>query len=381
MARGGRLTCNGATDGTLDFAALRQLEAWLLSDAVQAAGGDHDGAVAGWVDEAGAAGFLYPEITGYYLTWLSFLRASRPEFEHEAAQRSARAVSWLARIAEEPLLPTRIYLRRNGTVDWRSAAVFSFDVAMVLRGVAQATSCVGGPALALLNSLGARFGHWFAEGTDILRSHRPPEADLSLPRRWSTEPGVHHAKAAAAILLLPDGAVASSVRTVSAKTVDHWASSGGAFTPAQKALHPELYFIEGLLLAAYPGRDTSLLPRASAQYQAVMAGQRSDGALPPDLDRPRAAVRADVLAQALRVGCLLLNPDAPGRDGRLNGLTRLAAALEMFVTSAGSVVFERESGRRYQNTWAAMFAHQALSYLQAVTAHGVVPDAWASALV
>src|ERR1039457_7443053 len=47
---------------------------WLLSEGVQLPGGSEAGGVLGWFDGASSR-FVYPETTGYYLTFLSFLHA------------------------------------------------------------------------------------------------------------------------------------------------------------------------------------------------------------------------------------------------------------------------------------------------------------------
>lgn len=369
------------TDGPVRDATVAKLEAWLLSDDVQVAGGEHDGAVVGWVEQSGAGAFLYPEITGYYLTWLSFLQVARPESEAETTRRSGRAVAWLARMAAKPLLPTRIYRNAEPDIDWRSRAVFCFDVAMVLRGVAHAIPAVGDPAREVLSGLGARFDEWFAVGDDLLRSHRLKSPDTILPQRWSTEPGPHHVKAAAAILLLPDPAIGPSAKAVAQRTLEHWAKWGTARLPAQTLVHPELYFIEGLLLAAVNSRQESLFECASDQLDSVLEGLRSDGSLPPSLDEPDAPARSDVIAQTLRAGCVLTARHPSERRAPFKALRALATALEQFLTPQGSIVFAGAPADQHRNTWSAMFAHQAFSYLRRAATDGGVPRSWVNALV
>jgi hypothetical protein len=60
---------------------------WLLGGPAQVREGLHAGAVAGCLQRHGAAAYVYPEITGYYLHWLAW-RASHwgttPEIERAA---------------------------------------------------------------------------------------------------------------------------------------------------------------------------------------------------------------------------------------------------------------------------------------------------------
>jgi hypothetical protein len=44
---------------------------WLRTSDIVFRAGPHKGAVAGWLSEDGDPSFAYPEITGYYLSWLA----------------------------------------------------------------------------------------------------------------------------------------------------------------------------------------------------------------------------------------------------------------------------------------------------------------------
>src|SRR4030081_889615 len=113
------------------------LTSWLLGDRGQVASGIHAGAAAGWVDCEGRASYVYPEITGYYLQWLAW-HAACHGVNGEMRRRAAAAQRWLLSWAFGAETPeTRIYLEPAGP-DWRNAALFFFDLAMVLRGLASA---------------------------------------------------------------------------------------------------------------------------------------------------------------------------------------------------------------------------------------------------
>ena len=118
--------------------AQRAIGGWLLGS-VQLSVGPHAGGVAGAIDGNGRPLYVYPEITGYYLQWLSW-RSLRQSPTPALAQRAVAAQRWLASwiLGPEPL-QTRAYLRAHGA-DWRNSALFCFDLAMVLRGVASAAA-------------------------------------------------------------------------------------------------------------------------------------------------------------------------------------------------------------------------------------------------
>jgi hypothetical protein len=338
--------------------AARGIEGWLMDSGVQLADGRHRGGVAGRLDGHGRPEFVYPEITGYYLVYAAWLlaggagaRSSRAD----AAARAREAVAWLRRVtADGAPLPTRIHLDEHRP-DWRNAATFSFDLAMAARGAGCFAVTAGdGEAAGLAGELAGRLAE--LAGDEVpLRSHVARDG-AGLPRRWSTLPGPHHVKAAAAVLRLPAGTADDALRAVCERTVAHWSvRRRSSWTWAD--LHPLLYCLEGELLlgACEAARPQGELAGA---YERLMAHQRADGSLPGALDGGDQAVRADVLAQAVRIGALLRAHGALDGDAWRRRLDGLARALLSHIRSDGSVAFHRGDGRG--NAWAAMFAHQAL---------------------
>jgi hypothetical protein len=338
--------------------AARAIEGWLWDSGVQLADGPHRGAVAGWLDRDGRPEYAYPEITGYFLVYAAWLMAGGAGSGvrgRDAARRARQAVGWLLRAtADGSPLPTRIYLdgpRR----DWRNAATFSFDLAMAARGAGCFAMTAGDEdADRLTRELAERLRVLAGDDTP-LRSH----AELSatrLPRRWSTLPGPHHAKAAAAVLQLPADTVHGVLRTVCERTVAHW-SPARLSSRIQGDLHPLLYCLEGALLIG-ACNTPRLRTELAGAYERLMAHQRADGSLPGSLSPGQEVVRADVLAQALRVGALVRSRGALDGDDWRRRLDGLARALCSHIRADGSVAFHHGDGRG--NAWAAMFAHQAL---------------------
>ena len=172
---------------------------WLMRGPAQLASGPHAGAVAGVVDVHGRGCYAYPEITGYFLQWLAW-RAARCGFSSELARRGAAAQQWLARWLEDRDPPrTRIDLG-EATDDWRNRAVFCFDLAMVLRGVASAARLqLIVPDAAVIAGV-TRQLHRLVGADGIFDACVPDDDKIPLPRRWSTSRGAFLAKAAAGIL-------------------------------------------------------------------------------------------------------------------------------------------------------------------------------------
>src|SRR5437868_11167441 len=110
---------------------------WLLDGPAQQTDGTHIGGVAGCVDIDGRAAYVYPEITGYFLQWLAWMAHCNGR-ETVYQSRAEAALDWLARWLAQDRPLTRVYL--DGIrEDWRNDAVFTFDLAMVLREIGSAT--------------------------------------------------------------------------------------------------------------------------------------------------------------------------------------------------------------------------------------------------
>lgn len=337
-----------ATHATADA-----LAAWLLGEAVVLRGGARDGLVVNWRDDGGEWNAGYPEIAGYYLQFLCRLDA--PPRRGAAAANAARVAGWLERIGRDGPPLTR-YLRRPAADEWRNGALFSFDLAMIVRGLALADERFPGAVPA---GLTARYAGWLAaiENAGLLASHRLLAGAEALPEKWSTTPGFHHVKAAACLAYRDDPAA----RTLALATAMHWA---GRFEAVGRALfgdlHPFLYFIEGLLVLWARDGTGVFLDVAEQAFDLVLDEvERCGGTAPGHQGGPPASARADVLAQVLRAGTVLQAAGrlAPARWQPCRA--DLLAALADHVAPGGGVLFSAAGGHR--NVWATIFAWQALA--------------------
>jgi hypothetical protein len=316
--------------------AAERIEAWLLASGAQLTDGPQRGGVAGRLAAGGRPEYVYLEITGYFLTAMAWLTVVSPGRARTARERGDASVDWLRRaLAARELPDTRLHLRVQPD-DWRNRAVFTFDLAMAVRGA----GCFGAdePARQLAERVAA-----ISPGPPPLASHALREpAGRELEERWSTRPGPHHIKAAAALLTAPGDALEETCRA----TVERWTDAMLAGWPCPQ-LHPLLYGIEGLLML---GAHAS----AGQLFKRLLTLQAEDGALPAEVGGD--GVRADVLAQALRAGAILRAAgELRDADERLDAL---AQALLQYVGPDGGVRFA--AGQEEANTWCAMFAHQAL---------------------
>lgn len=330
----------------LAVAAAARLRQWLLG-AVQLAEGPQRGGVAGSVDADGRARYVYGEITGYYLTWLSSPHlAGLPE----RATRAAAAADWAERnYRADALPPTRIYL--DGTSDdWRNRLQFCFDLAMLAGGLAKAhrTHLIGAHAELMRRLTAALAGFSAADGL------RPFDGDANgLQRRWSTRSGpflvkaCHRIARSADVVALPP-ALAAAIEL----HLRRWPPR-----PADALLepaHPSFYHLEGWLGL---GRGAEL--DCAATWATIAATADAEGSLPESVDSPSVR-RSDIVAQALRIGVELALLGLIDADGAAL-LDRLAAQLVRRVADDGSIAFVEEASPRLCSVWCAMFAEQALS--------------------
>lgn len=320
-----------------------------MSGEVQLATGPQAGGVLGWFDGDPAAGFIYPETTGYYLTFLSFLGAqySLPgEIAVDALSYRARhAAGWLGRWSEISEPPTRVYLAGPQSKDWRNHLSFSFDLAMIWRGLATSRHLAGDPLSTPIRlAIERRLSRFCLPQGGLLAS--APIQPGPLAQSWSVQPGSFQMKPAAALLYSGVDAPLNLHRSAEAVLAQFRACAPG--DNLREFLHPNLYAAEGALLAGLGTHDPALLRQAAAAIE--NAAFRTDIA------------RSDALAQVLRCGCILHAAGyLPHRKWSFR-LPELAAALCRYCAPDGRMYFQRGHAGSLQhvNVWCGLFAAQAL---------------------
>lgn len=325
------------------LAGLEQCVAgWLLSASVQIATGPWAGGIAGWLNRAGSPSFVYGESTGYWLAWL----CSREVCCSDVAPRASSAVAFIDTIWSGPAPPpTRMYLDTY-VEDWRNGVVFSFDMAMMLRGLACASRLIGMKPCAMA---ARRILPWIMQcisDDGTLSPCLPLTDDFGqLPARWSTQPGPYQMKMAAALLALPDDWLPDELRAAAQATLERWRHQEARYTN----LHAKSYAMEGIALA---GGTTAIdldRIRMPADHRMKEGAPERDG-----------LARADVLAQAIR---LLLLVKGPAAADALKRAYILATELVGHIDADGAVLFHRDIGPR--NVWCSIFAAQAFAWLAA----------------
>jgi hypothetical protein len=338
-------------------AARSSIATWLLESGVQQTNGMHAGAVAGWIDARGAAEYVYPEITGYYLQWLAS-HALRYGATDELTDKAAAAQRWLAHWSDSgPALRTRIYLdpRRD---DWRNAGLFLFDLAMVLRGAAWASRArLVAPDEPLIARICESLEKLIADD-GIFHACVPVDGTASLPARWSTRRGPFLAKAAAGILFAADELPRIPANLASCARRTLAAARTWIVREAHCDTHAFLYAIEGVLSRTNHFGCGVLMPSIAMQFRELIDRSQSSGHV-PESTASSTTDRFDVVAQAVRAGCLLRTQwaaDGPERSF----VSRMARLLVRHTTSDGAIPFDTRATSPQYSAWVAMFAEQAL---------------------
>ena len=338
---------------------------WLLHGPAQVASGPHAGGVAGTLDADLTPRYAYPEDTGYYLQWLCWY-ATITGSATELVPRAVAAHRWLETWLALPQPLTRIYLH-GPFEDWRNRTRFTFDCAMALRGLGSAAAAgLVQTERAVVSGLCAELRKTIArDGCFDACVHGP---HLDLPERWSTRRGGFLAKAAAGVIraadALPD--IAPDVLAAARATFDA-ALQWSAQSPHDDA-HPLLYTFEGILsVPEHPLHEQSV-GMIVDHYLALLRHEELTGRIPERLSGAAGPQRADVLAQSIRIGDLLIGRvDAITADRLAPLRRRLADA----IRADGSVLFALDDPHTLPNVWAAMFASQALAGMAA--APGTAP--------
>src|SRR5437773_12279504 len=94
---------SGRTSADLQLA----VRTWLLNSNARIRSGRHKGGIAGWLNEIGDPEFVYPEITGYYLSWLAFVSEAQPGME--LRPHAIEAVQWLSSVTTDERPPSTRY--------------------------------------------------------------------------------------------------------------------------------------------------------------------------------------------------------------------------------------------------------------------------------
>jgi hypothetical protein len=332
-------------NGGATCAALRT---WLARSAPQTS----DGAYCGWLDaRTRTHSFPYPEITGYLLSFAAYC-GWKPE-EVVGPDRAAR---WLVPILAGDRLTCR--------PDKADGLVYLFDLGMIAQGL-------------LRYGMHTTNERLIKAGLDVVRTIRrwlpptvatvrPVVSAQGVPSTWSTAGTLHLLK-----LLIPllnaaefgDDAAAETAHhlvTITQTTFDAGSPQTVVTCPDADviSLHAACYGAEGLWAYGMSQRHADTSDQAREITRWVWRNQLPGGGFPGFVTTSGSALggsQSDVLAQAIRLAYLT--------GATVDGLDRAVGVLVESTAADGdgaAVIYRPGSTACHLNTWATMFAAQAL---------------------
>jgi len=351
--------------------------AWLLKSGIQSNDPETAGGVHAWYDLITESyPFIYGEITGYAVNAFLFYyhHTGNPAYLHAALQ----AGDWLSKNKAEGSGFICNRVKPSKFVDnYYESWVFTFDQWVCVYALTNLAEKTGETfwhkaavelAQTLISTTIKTNGSFFP-AYDVCR-----KSAVDINDKWSRQSGGFHCKALMALERLYKMTEASQYRDISCKllgwTLKTQQKDGRFITQNNESsthLHPHLYTVEGLLSYGLSAGRSDALQGAKRGFEWVIQHQLSDGAFYSFFDGTKFVpfVRADILAQVLRIGSTLIS----------NGImTGIAASLDKLRTAllhyqilngpqSGGFLYGREQDgtiRHHANAWVTMFAAQAL---------------------
>ena len=193
--------------------------------------------------------------------------------------------------------------------------------------------------------------------------------------KWSRQAGSFHAKALLALSQLyritrKDHYRGCAIKL--AKMVASLQEKDGRFITQNSnrstLLHPHFYTLEGLLSFGWTQNDVKLISIVEKGFKWVLDNQTEDGTIFCFFQEGNffPYVRVDVLAQALRIGTILLQigSSLQNLEDRLNRLrSQLLSYQVKNGSQAGGFLYGQEENgviHHHVNAWVTMFSAQAL---------------------
>ncbi len=348
---------------------IERMENWLLKSGVQLTDGPEAGGVAGWLNDDGTPEYVYMEITGYYLSSMAFIISkSEGAVKADALDNAQKALDWLQGYYEKgELPPTRKFLRPEPG-DWRNTAIFAFDIGMVIRGLVDISQFISTEQHKqllgfFLTNLAKLIAPDFSLNSHYMTDPNAP----AFPPKWSTTHGPYHLKVVSPLLNVPAELLTEDLQALMAKVYDNWKDYCEIETLTED-LHPTFYYLEGQVPFALRNYEPGIFEKMEILFTKIMAHQKPDGWVPYNPATADDVMRADINAQALRIGAILKS------QGFLKGaewdtkLHNLAEALLRFTNDEGAISFHPLDGAhpKHWNAWCAEFTQQAVCFYKMV---------------
>lgn len=319
---------------------------------------DHHGVIGTAKVENGLPEYVYGEITGYFLSFCSYVCRRNPVYKEHLTPIMASHIAWLTQLVKNGFV-TRCPI--NSKEDWRNSAIFAFDIAMIIRGLQDSATIVDSSEALKL------YLEKFTLFIDYNNKTLKPVINVgkeSLPDKWSTRKDIHYTKIVANVI----PAFYERNKKIEFDILKNLLSQFDNYdidNILNVDSHPLFYYLEGIALASkkdflHSNSSISYIERISSIYKRLVQLTGGIGLLDNPING--SYKRSDVLAQYVRIGVLLqMSHKLNNQEKELIGIV-LDCILEEFYLDGRILFFDKTQMRNNTNTWCAMFLYQAIDF-------------------
>lgn len=357
-------------------------KSWLLNSGIQnlEKNSPFCGGVNSWYDaDKKHYGFIYPEVTGYAMTF--FLYLNRYENNDGLVDRAVKAGHWIRETAfDRKTVEIRHQFFHDPTIP-PSNYSYSFDNGIILGGYIHLFRETGNSVyLHIARRIADRLIENMQSPEGYFSSHYDLENEKIAAKedQWSQQPSSHHVKISIAMLNLYEDTGDERYKNSAVRICD-WAlqrqrETGQFITNSlsnSTLLHPHCYALEGLLFSGQHLHNETYISSAIKGVRWILQAQLENGGIPEKFRNGsfNSSERGDSLAQTVRLAVLALQHDLIG-DEFMPALQRMITRLLAFQSTensrperGGFRFFCDGKGRwmNHYNSWTSMFAVHALN--------------------
>lgn len=325
--------------------AFHQTECWLMdSGIIHSSGG-----VSAWFDQRSQQySYLYPEITGYAITYLvERYESTREEKYLEQARQSAIFLKKVFQENNHQGLPSTIP-RENGLNEHSKEQFYSFDLAMITQ------------AFLRLSQHDTNFIPTSLKLYRLLLTDYRQESFISFlgsssssHSNWSKVQNLHHAKNLVPIVLKlelePHAGEHSILETLTSFYFERYRN----LSWQKEMLHPTFYYLEGMLRAGHFLKRDEVLHECFLLFNKIINECYLNN------------TTSDVLAQALRLTLLFEHLQAKEKlqEEIQQELNTRRFSSKMTEENGGLNFWPATATKTHLNSWSAIFWLQAQNWM------------------
>jgi len=330
---------------------------WILNSGIQNA----DGGFYAWYDLINKNySFVYSEITGYGITTLLYMKN---------IEKAKAAANWLIKNAFHKCggFKTKYFTTEKSFIN---NYIYTFDTGMILFGLINLfkatkdttyldTSIKVADFLIRCQKRNGLFYPIYDTKTDSFVENK---------EKWSTQSGGYHAKTSLAMIELFNVTKKRHYKKCAEKicnaTLKLQGEDGKFIIGDETHFHPHCYSAEGLLYSGIRFNNKKFITSTVSACEFALDNQLNDGGIPFLFTKGKfiSYQRSDILAQVLRLGCILLSLGELDKKYIVN-LNNLKNRLCEFQHKTGGFLFGTDfdgEPLNHLNSWCSMFAFQAL---------------------